>query len=69
MKTFVKSEKDTLKIKENLREAIYKSGLNITKVADKLGITQGNLSQILSPNKNTTVIGVCRIGYLRDYQD
>ena len=55
MKTFAKSEKDTLKIKENLREAIYKSGLNITKVADKLGMTQGNLSQILSPTKNTTV--------------
>lgn len=55
MKTFAKSEKDTLKIKENLREAIYKSGLNITKVANKLGMTQGNLSQILSPTKNTTV--------------
>ena len=66
MKTFVKSEKDTLKIKENLREAIYKSGLNITKVADKLGMTQGNLSQILSPNKNTTVsvyvaLAICEI--------
>lgn len=55
MKTFAKSEKDTLKIKENLREAIYKSGLNITRIADKLGMTQGNLSQILSPTKNTTV--------------
>lgn len=55
MKTFSKSEKDTLKIKENLREAIYKSGLNITKVAEKLGMTQGNLSQILSLTKNTTV--------------
>ena len=66
MKTFSKSEKDTLKIKENLREAIYKSGLNITKVADKLGMTQGNLSQILSPNKNTTVsvyvaLAICEI--------
>lgn len=55
MKTFAKSEKDTFEIKKNLREAIYKSGLNITKVADKLGMTQGNLSQILSPTKNTTV--------------
>ena len=55
MKTFAKSEKDTFEIKNNLREAIYKSGLNITKVANKLGMTQGNLSQILSPTKNTTV--------------
>ena len=55
MKTFAKSEKDTFEIKKNLREAIYKSGLNITKVANKLGMTQGNLSQILSPTKNTTV--------------
>ena len=66
MKTFSKSEKDTLKIKENLREAIYKSGLTITKVADKLGMTQGNLSQILSPTKNTTVsvyvvLAICEI--------
>lgn len=66
MKTFSKSEKDTLKIKENLREAIYKSGLNITRVADKLGMTQGNLSQILSPTKNTTVsvyvvLAICEI--------
>ena len=66
MKTFAKSEKDTLKIKENLREAIYKSGLTITKVADKLGMTQGNLSQILNPNKNTTVsvyvvLAICEI--------
>lgn len=66
MKTFAKSEKDTLKIKENLREAIYKSGLTITKVADKLGMTQGNLSQILSPTKNTTVsvyvvLAICEI--------
>ena len=55
MKTFAKSEKDTFEIKKNLREAIYKSGLNITKVANKLGMTQGNLSQILNPTKNTTV--------------
>lgn len=55
MKTFSKSEKDTLKIKENLRKAIYKSGLNITKVADKLDMTQSNLSSILNPNKNSTV--------------
>ena len=66
MKTFSKSEKDTLKIKENLREVIYKSGLNITKVADKLGMTQGNLSSILNPNKNTTVsvyvvLAICEI--------
>ena len=66
MKTFSKSEKDTLKIKENLREVIYKSGLNITKVAEKLGMTQGNLSQILSPTKNTTVsvyvaLAICEI--------
>lgn len=66
MKTFSKSEKDTLKIKENLREAIYKSGLNITKVANKLGMTQGNLSHILNPTKNTNVsvyitLAICEI--------
>lgn len=66
MKTFAKSEKDTFEIKKNLREAIYKSGLNITKVANKLGMTQGNLSQILSPTKNTTVsvyvmLAICEI--------
>lgn len=66
MKTFSKSEKDTFEIKKNLREAIYKSGLNITKVANKLGMTQGNLSQILSPTKNTTVsvyvmLAICEI--------
>ena len=55
MKTFTKSKKDTFEIKKNLREAIYKSGLNITKVANKLGMSQGNLSQILNPSKNTTV--------------
>lgn len=66
MKTFSKSEKDTLKIKENLREAIYKSGLNITKVANKLGMTQGNLSHILNPAKNTNVsvyimLAICEV--------
>ena len=55
MKTFSKSEKDILIIKKNLREAIYKSGLNITKVAEKLGMSQCNLSHILNPNKNATV--------------
>lgn len=66
MKTFSKSEKDTLTIKKNLREAIYKSGLNITKVAKKLGMSQCNLSHILNPNKNTTVsiynvLAICEI--------
>lgn len=55
MKTFTKSKKDTFEIKKNLREAIYKSGLNITKVANKLGMSQGNLSHILNPTKNITV--------------
>lgn len=66
MKTFSKSEKDVLIIKKNLREAIYKSGLNITKVAEKLGMSQCNLSHILNPNKNATVsvyiaLAICEI--------
>lgn len=66
MKTFAKSEKDTFEIKNNLREAIYKSGLNITKVANKLDMTQGNLSHILNPTKNTNVsvyitLAICEV--------
>lgn len=66
MKNFSKSEKDVLIIKKNLREAIYKSGLNITKVAEKLGMSQCNLSHILNPNKNATVsvyivLAICEI--------
>ena len=66
MKTFSKSKKDTLTIKKNLREAIYKSGLNITKVAEKLGMSQCNLSNILNPNKNAIisvyiVLTICEI--------
>lgn len=55
MNQFSKSKQDTLTIKKNLREAIYKSGLNITKVAKKLNMTQSNLSSILNPNKNSAV--------------
>lgn len=66
MKKFSKSEKDVLIIKKNLREAIYKSGLNITKVAEKLGMSQCNLSHILNPDKNATVsvyiaLAICEI--------
>lgn len=55
MNQFSKSEQDTLIIKKNLRDAIYKSGLNITKVAKELNMTQSNLSSILNPNKNSAV--------------
>ena len=55
MNQFSKSKQDTLTIKKNLRDAIYKSGLNITKVAKELNMTQSNLSSILNPNKNSAV--------------
>lgn len=63
MSQFSKSEQDTLTIKKNLRDAIYNNGLNITKVAKELNMTQSNLSTILRPTIDTTVsvYDICRI--------